>query len=123
MKNVLLFIWQLPQNIIGFILFLIIRNKEKILSIDDGTNVYKCFKKYGGISLGNFIFVHKLAGIKTVSHEVGHHEQSKRLGWLYLLVIGIPSFLWASLYTIFKFKVGYYWFYTESWANKLGEVE
>ena len=47
------------------------------------------------------------------------------LGWLYLFVIGIPSLAWAILYgTIIKPSTnGYYKFYTEKWADRLGNVE
>ena len=30
---------------------------------------------------------------KTIKHEYGHQKQSLYLGWFYLLIIGIPSFL------------------------------
>jgi hypothetical protein len=44
------------------------------------------------------------------------------LGPLYLLVIGLPSLLWAWLGDNYREKhgVSYYDFYTEKWANKLG---
>ena len=38
------------------------------------------------------------------------------LGWLYLIVIGLPSILWAWLGDDDKC---YYSFYTEFWANDL----
>ena len=61
----------------------------------------------------------------TVRHEHGHQIQSKILGPLYLLVIGIPSLIWAWLYgPVIKYtRNGYYRFYTEKWADKLGEVK
>ncbi len=71
----------------------------------------------GGISLGNFCFVSKIsAKMETmVMHELdGHTVDSKIFGPLYLIVIGIPSFLNA----IFGFTKCYYDFYTEKLANK-----
>ena len=44
------------------------------------------------------------------------------LGPIYLIVIVIPSCLWAWLGEKYREKndVSYYAFYTEKWANKLG---
>ena len=54
-------------------------------------------------------------------HEYGHSIQSKILGPLYLLVIGLPSIIWAGLFEKYrnKHKISYYSFFTEKWANKL----
>ena len=71
----------------------------------------------GGISLGPIAYVSERSGEETIAHETdGHTVQSKILGPLYLLVIGIESFLWASFYDYKKHC--YYDFYTESWANR-----
>lgn len=79
----------------------------------------------GGISLGKYIIVSQFATDNTISHELGHCRQSMYLGWLYLFVIGIPSIVWAGLYgSIIKPSAnGYYKFYTEHWADRLGNVE
>ncbi len=45
------------------------------------------------------------------------------LGPLYLLVIGLPSLLWAALHEKVAPGRSYYWFYTERWADRLGGVE
>lgn len=61
-----------------------------------------------------------------IKHEYGHTIQSKLLGPLYLFIIGIPSIVWASIYgtkLVPETKNGYYKFYTEKWADKLGQVE
>ena len=79
----------------------------------------------GGISLGRYIIVNQFARDKTIYHELGHCRQSMYLGWLYLIVIGIPSIVWAGLYgkVIKPTTNGYYKFYTEKWADKLGNVQ
>lgn len=79
----------------------------------------------GGISLGRYIIVNQFAMDKTIYHELGHCRQSMYLGWLYLIVIGIPSIVWAGLYgkVIKPTTNGYYNFYTEKWADKLGNVQ
>ena len=122
MKNTLLFLWQLPQNLVGLLLRLIYKG------YDDKTNgiiVRRSLKMSGGISLGRYIIVNQFSKDKTIYHELGHCKQSKYLGWLYLLVIGIPSIVWAGLYgkVIKPTANGYYKFYTEKWADKLGNVQ
>ena len=80
----------------------------------------------GGMSLGKYIFVPKKGvDMDLVKHEYGHTIQSKYLGWFYLLVIGLPSLIWAWCFEEYRRKTNtsYYWFYTERWANKLGGVQ
>ena len=123
MKRILLYLWELPQNLVGLCLTLFYKCDELIPYKD--RKIRYCSKFKGGISLGNYVFV----GTKnnnTIKHEYGHTIQSKLLGPLYLFIVGIPSILWASIYgtkIIPYSKNGYYKFYTEKWANKLGEVD
>lgn len=77
----------------------------------------------GSVTLGRYIFLGKTAGSLTLQHESGHVKQSLYLGPIYLLIIGLPSILWASVYKPLKIKVSYYWFYTEAWANKLARLK
>ena len=122
MKNTLLFLWQLPQNLVGLLLLLIYKgNNDKT----NGIIVRRSLKMSGGISLGRYIIVNQFARDKTIYHELGHCRQSMYLGWLYLIVIGIPSIVWAGLYgkVIKPTTNGYYNFYTEKWADKLGNVQ
>jgi hypothetical protein len=58
---------------------------------------------------------------QTEMHELGHCRQSQILGWLYLPVIGLPSLLWAAWWNEGR-KRSYYSFYTERWADRLGNV-
>lgn len=76
----------------------------------------------GGISLGQYVIVNKyfLDNPNMWLHEYGHCRQSLYLGPLYLLVIGLPSLIWAALYK--PGKGSYYDFYTEKWADRLGGV-
>lgn len=78
----------------------------------------------GAVTLGNYVFVGLTSEYrKTVKHELGHTIQSKILGPLYLIVIGIPSITYCGLRRIFSSlrKKNYYNFYTEKWANNLSE--
>ncbi len=129
-KNFIRATWELPQNALGAIVKKVCK-AEQYTTYKDAT-VYS-WNIGGGMSLGRYIFVpfkksvppsHK--GVQEyIKHEYGHTVQSKYLGWFYLLVIGLPSLIWAQCFEGYRQKTGksYYDFYTESWANKLGGVE
>ena len=76
----------------------------------------------GSVTLGRYIFISSRASSDTIKHETGHVKQSQLLGPLYLLLIGIPSIIWAAVYKKIAPNKSYYWFYTEKWANKLAQV-
>lgn len=129
-------IWQLPQHILGAFVKNVCEAKS-ITTYKDAT-VYS-WDMPGGMSLGKYIFVpftgelltpagffvSKRQADKCIKHEYGHTKQSKILGWFYLPVIGLPSLIWAQCFVKYREKTGksYYSFYTEKWADKLGEVE
>lgn len=120
--DIILYIWQLPQNLVGlFLKFFYPQSSKETIS---GIKVNICPKFPGGISLGETIIVSK-KDEKMIKHEYGHQIQSLYLGPLYLIVIGLPSLIWAGIYGT---KIcprsynGYYKFYTEKSANKLGGV-
>lgn len=116
-----MYLWQLPQNICGLVFSLF--HKGALIKEYEDAIVYRSKRMYGGVSLGRYIFVNKFAGMKMVKHEYGHCMQSKRVGWLYLLAIGIPSIVWCYLKGKGYFKDrSYYSFYTERSADKLGGV-
>lgn len=121
-KDVLMYLWQLPQNLCGEVYSLF--HKGALIKEYEDSLVYRSEKMHGGVSLGRYIFVNKFAGMKAVKHEYGHCVQSKRWGWLYLLVWGLPSLVWCYLHTKGYFKDrSYFSFYTERNADKLGGVE
>lgn len=125
MKNFLFTIWQLPQKLVAVIVKKL-SHAQKIGEYKEAT--IHSWKWSGGMSLANNIFVPFEQYKETewqnnyVKHEYGHTIQSKMLGPLYLIVIGLPSFLWAWLGENYRKEkdVSYYTFYTEKWANKLG---
>lgn len=117
MRRVALYLWQLPQNLLGLLFLLFIRGEERH-KLGDITFYYKDGFT-GGISLGNYIIIGSKCQ-KSVKHEYGHCRQSQRLGWLYLIVVGLPSILHAAFCRCRRHS--YYSFYTEKWADKLGGV-
>jgi len=119
----ILYLWQLPQNLLGLLLVAILR-PEDVYEIDSSLLCYAS-RMRGGISLGRYIIVRSdLKDYKgnTEKHELGHSRQSFYLGPLYLIVIGLPSLIWAWWWNERR-GMSYYSFYTERWADKLGEVE
>lgn len=124
-NKVLSYVWQLPQNILG-LLYKYVTNVSNNVSDNKDYNVY--FKtSRGSVSLGKYIFVYVNTSnlSKTIQHEAGHYKQSLMLGPLYLIVIGIPSIVWATLHSYIPYfrKYSYYQFYTEKWANKLAGLK
>ncbi len=118
--EILLWIWQGPQNIVGLVFRLIFGWKaESFRGVD--VVVSDCFP--GGISLGRTVVVKRpyKDGADTWKHEYGHTRQSLYLGPLYVFVVGIPSLLWAWYWNPSR-GVSYYSFFTEKWADKLGGV-
>lgn len=124
MKNFLKYIWQLPQNIIALIYlgYLIAENQIPAVEKYKGAKVYTKYSS-GCVTLGNYIFVSSRATENTIKHEWGHTRQSLLLGPLYLIIIGIPSILWAVTHKAIAPDKSYNWFYTEAWADKLGDVK
>ena len=129
LKEILLYIWQLPQNLLGLIMLLFMKpyiSKEKYR----GITCVVSKKMRGGISLGNYIILSKSyedkeKSKKTWDHEWGHTRDSRMFGPLYLIVIGLPSLIWCWMYgTVIKqTRNGYYRFYTEKRADRLGGVK
>lgn len=128
-KNIILWIWQLPQNICGF-LYKKISRKNRICQVENqytrevGAEV-NLKRSKGGVTLGKYIFICQDYTDKTkvIKHECGHVRQSKILGPLYLLVIGLPSIIHA----VINGRIGccydkegnynYHHFYTEWWLT------
>ena len=133
-KSILTYLWQLPQNLLGLALVAYYKPERKHV-LENGVEIHFATKMHGGISLGKYSIVNTIHYRKelenslkrdTVRHEaIGHAKQSQILGWLYLPIVGLQSICWAGLYgTVIKpTRNGYYRFWTESWADKLGGVK
>ena len=113
--KIILFLWQLPQNLFGLFVILFARAKKN-------SQCYFTDKRLG-VSLGKYIILYKGCLWEDILHERGHQKQSIYLGWLYLLIIGLPSALGNLVWRIFKLPyLDYYKQPWEKWADKLGGV-
>ena len=118
-------VWQLPQNLLGWVVGCFLKGKRRLPElpgIPKGIHVISAGNMRGGLSLGNYVYLRPPAYEKMIRHEYGHCLQSKLLGPFYLLVIGLPSLLWALWWHPGR-PVGYYTFFTERWADRLGGVD
>lgn len=127
-------LWQLPQNLIGFLLTRKYEIKSERYVKGKFVNVY--FKPLfrSGVSLGDYIILDywycgKACSRQAVAHEYGHSRQSLILGWFYLPLVGLPSIIinvWNRLFhknwTRDQREKWYYSRYPENWADKLGGV-
>lgn len=123
LNKFLVYSWQLPQNVLGLLVILFtgaayMPQHDCWIAIND--------KSYFGVSLGSYIiFGLGYPGEVTLKHEQGHQKQSLYLGWLYLVLIGIPSAIGNLLFRIsfIDRKWDYYKQPWEKWADVLGGVE
>lgn len=121
--KIVLYIWQLPQNLMG-LLFLLFLTGEKRHELK-GIRFYYQKRFPGGVTIGEYIIVGSRQEL-TIRHEYGHVLQSRMLGPLYLIIIGLPSLMHAWMNSATgcceKHEEGYYHFYTEKWADKLAGI-
>ena len=118
-KNLLMWLWQFPQNMLALCIEGILCEAAYREGIVGGnTMIYN--DVLPTMSLGNYIFVDTMSSQESIQHECGHSKQSNILGPLYLIVIVIPSLLHNIVHYLCS-KIGikwnYYSFYTESWLT------
>lgn len=120
--KVLIWIWQLPQNVIG-LLFVYMFWKGIVYHPDIPDKYFYIWNsKFGSLTLGEYVLLGKMhLEDDTYKHEYGHTIQSRILGPFWLLVVGFPSLIWGAIHPYIKrkYSVKYSWFYTERWANSL----
>ena len=124
MRKALLWLWQLPQHLLGLAVWKVLKLAGKVVStVESHDNAIIFVDVQIGLSLGKYIFICKSYGGNTIKHEQGHSVQSRRLGPLYLLIIGLPSFT-GNIYSRITHKNSA-WYYRQPWeaqADKLGGV-
>lgn len=130
--------WGAPQSLVGAVMFLFHKRSEHLNFHGAAATLWE---RRSSVSLGAFVFASKEPYVneringeysrkelteRLLVHEYGHTIQSLILGPLYLVVIGLPSLLWAGLPICAKKRrdkgISYYSLYTEKWANSLGET-
>lgn len=137
-RNILLFIgicvWVLPQTLLGLVVYLAtcLFNRSWGHSSEWGVFFFKRF--FGsGVCLGEWIILEGdpfTIDSQSVKHECGHRVQSRILGPLYLLVVGVPSLarnvydrlVLSKTMTVFERQLWYYSGFPERWADRLGGV-
>ena len=119
--NIMLIFWELPQDCLGLGLLALLRTTGKVgILARERQRLF--ITAPISVSLGYFIFHCPVDRIKD--HEWGHSIQSRMLGPLYLIVVGIPS-LSRAVYAIWyerrhhKRWTRYFSGFPESWADKL----
>ena len=133
--------WGILQSIAGF--FYMLRYRHCRHEWYHGAYVTYFTGWTGGISLGMFVFVgertdkaqhdyrerHGAEYTEDIQqsilvHEYGHTIQSLILGPLYLLVVGLPSIIWAKSKRNVEYRARtgtkYTSYWCEKWANNLG---
>lgn len=133
----ILFIWQLPQNLVGIGVWIFCKCKGycKRTKLEDGIVFYEeDVPGIGGVSLGYFIFINQgVSGDElTRHHEFGHAcGESLWFGPLYLIIVGIPSgasnvpwlskiFFGREYHTYYQYYHGFWW---EREADYSGSIE
>jgi len=118
--------WGILQSLLG--LFLLAKYRYCKRTHYHGSICVYHNGKFGGVSLGMFIFVNGTRDEQwiraTTVHEYGHTIQSLILGPLYMFVIGMPSMVWCNSKKFISQReekgVSYFKFYPEKYANILG---
>lgn len=120
--------WEFPQTLLGFLVMAVLSvfsttEKGRAFPLSGRVIVVKTFAPIF-VSLGRYVILYYMAGTNTRKHEYGHCMQSAKLGPLYLIVVGVPSFTMAAISRVSKkFAKNYYKRFPENWADKLGGVE
>jgi hypothetical protein len=132
MKKVLLYIWQLPQNLLALIwtgIFSLFHKKEEVTEFRGIKYIW--FQKWSGaVSLGNYVLIGTFYKnrLDTMNHEYGHTCQSRKQGWFYLLLTGLPSGIWNLIDRIlmrtckdWTWQKSYKIYYSMPWEKKADE--
>ncbi len=128
--KILLILWQLPQSLVFWSMYVFLYFRKEVLEYywDENLEIYvlthsNSFLTSCGLGLFMIIADNQNNTIMRL-HEKGHCRQSLYLGWLYLLIVGLPSVILnltaRKNETVNK---NYYNYFPENWADKLGGVE
>ena len=130
-----LYTWEIPQSLLGLLLLGWLRLRGRVLSVERRPDGRRLVETPGtAISLGAWVYWARF-GIDGSrfdpalirAHELGHTVQSRRLGPLYLLTVGIASPARAAYAWWFWRRTGRGWTrYYDAWpedeADRLGGI-
>ena len=105
MKEVLLYLHQLPQNLLGLLVIFFTKARYNDIDYRKKDNHWISHKYRFGVSLGKYIIFGGSVTLISLKHEQGHQKQSLYLGWLYLLVVGLPSII-RNIWDRIAHKIG-----------------
>jgi hypothetical protein len=118
--------WELPQLLLALILYAIMKERAvKAIDYKD-SKVFFITDFPGGVSLSFMVFLNDIDmdNLRAIKHEYGHTIQSLYLGWFYLIIVGVPSIIRASIWNHYKLEgKKYYEGFPENWADLLGGVD
>lgn len=126
--NILLFPWLITQWIPGLIFLAIFHNAEIYTNKEAKITVIKVNKGHlfgnACFSSGPIIFVTPECSENTIKHETGHSVQSLMFGWLFHIIVSLPSvcLFWYKRLTN-KDQKFYHSHWPESHADKCGHVD
>jgi hypothetical protein len=121
MIKYILYLWQLPQNIIGLIIVLITK-AHSMTHVNLGIKYYYSNKCSIQISLGYYIILSEVKNSVILRHEYGHQLQSMYLGPFYIIILLL--LIISNSYKNLTHK-DINWYYNlplEKWADKLGNI-
>jgi len=138
-------VWQLPQNALGYGMSRLWKERLIVLSQRElkflygmeeltGFKIYvadycshkndKILGNVSGFSMGKYICLNTAHDLYTIRHEKGHKiGQSETLGWLYLPTVGVYSSVFCNMWDRW-FHVAWciydrhYWYYKTRWSEK-----
>jgi hypothetical protein len=127
-------LWEQPQTILGAALLVVRWSLRLVGRIEIANGRVFVLTRGGAVSLGVFVFYNGkenryfYPGSGIREHEYGHTFQSRWLGPLYLLVVGIPSVARGFYAVLYRELTGRRWRgYFDGWpenqADRLGGVD
>jgi hypothetical protein len=125
--------WELPQDVLGALLYVSERIRGRVLRTERESDRFVVETTGTAISLGHVVFWSQRSSrwhdldARNRRHELGHAEQSRLLGPLYLPAVGVPSTARAIYAFAYREATGrkwdgYYRGFPERWADELGGV-
>jgi len=126
-------IWEAPQTLLGAALFGVCKATGRIEAVERHEGRWVSRVPGIGISLGHYVFYFEGGNPAFPpdplmrAHELGHTHQSRRLGPLYLPLVGLPSvgrvaYAFVHLKLTGRRWMGYYDGYPERQADAYGGI-